>query len=51
MTALCGVGSGIPPDQRRNTGRSIIFRAATQNLDLNNSNFRTNIGPKVHSME
>jgi hypothetical protein len=39
------------PEQRINTGKSIIFPSATQNLDLNNSNFRSNIFPRVHSME
>ncbi|MEY2395708.1 MAG: hypothetical protein QOF94_2053 [Acidobacteriaceae bacterium] len=33
------LASGPP----RNTGRSIIFPSATQNLDLNNSSFRFNI--------
>jgi hypothetical protein len=39
------------PEPRRNPGRSIIFRVATQNVDLNNSKFRSNIGSRVHSME
>jgi hypothetical protein len=39
------------PRTRRNPVRSIIFLVAAQNLDLNNSKFRSNIGFKVHSME
>jgi len=35
-----------PANPRRNTGKSIIFPAATQNLDLNNSKFRSNILPR-----
>jgi hypothetical protein len=53
MTAACCATfrTSIAPEQRRNPGRSIIFRVATQNVDLNNSKFRSNIGSRVHSME
>jgi len=39
------------PGTARNTALSIIFLTALQNLDLNNSKFRSNIFSGVHSME
>jgi hypothetical protein len=50
-----GVCIGMPtsasPGTARNTALSIIFLTALQNLDLNNSKFRSNIFSRVHSME
>jgi hypothetical protein len=45
-----GEESGCP-EPRRNTGTSIIFLSATQNLDLNCSSFGSTIPRNVRSME
>jgi hypothetical protein len=46
-----GAPTSTSPGTARNTAPSIIFLTALQNLDLNNSKFRSNIFSRVHSME
>jgi hypothetical protein len=51
MTVSASECQPPPPGTARNTAPSIIFLSAMQNLDLNNSKFRSNIFSRVHSME